>query len=144
MRHSRWTPPLPLSLHGTQGVSPSVPPHRAVPCHSMLEAAWESQEGPGLHRDCSTLPDQGPPPQKAARAGQADPRANLPARLFFHQSRAGASSRLLQMFGRSPGREARRFQPPGRHAATATSLPGCPLSRVLGLQRPCARLQGRS
>lgn len=78
----------------------------------------------------------GSPAPKSTRAGQADPRTNLPAQLFFYQSWMGASSRLLQMFGKSPGREARRLQLPGRHAAAATSLSCCPLSHVPGLQRP--------
>lgn len=63
---------------------------------------------------------------------------NFPPRLFFHQSRTGAGPRLLQMFGRSPGKG-------GQLLVTALPLPPASLlslSHGIGVQRPCARLQG--
>lgn len=124
MKHSRWTPSLPLSFHGILGMSPSVP---NVLCHAMLEAAWESHGGQGFHQLVLLHPaGLGSPTPKSSCAEQADPCTNLPDGLFFHQSWEGPSSRLLQMFGRSLRQEARLLQLPPCHAAAATSLPGCP------------------
>lgn len=104
MSHSRWILSLPLSFCGTLGMSPSVP---AVPCRArdsmgeprVPEAPARLSEGSVLLHPARS----GSPTPNGRHAGRADPHANFPPRLFFHQSWAGAGSRLLQMFGRSPG-----------------------------------------
>lgn len=109
---------------------PVSPTCCAVPCwrlHGRAKGTRGSTNTVLLHPAAL-----GSPTSKSSRAGWADPRTNLPARLFFQQRRAGASSRLLQMFGRSLGQGARRLQLPRGRAAAATSLPGCPLSHVPG------------
>lgn len=120
-------------------------PHCAMPCqrqHGKAEGAGGSSKTVQEQHAAPPCPDRGPPPQTAdALCGLTLARTSL---LGCFSTRAGLESApaCCRCLAGVRGREARRFQPPGRHAATATSLPSRPQATGQGLQRPCTRLQG--